>query len=152
MRRAFGKRDEKFFVECGETALDSAQTQTAFPRDGPVRKTEREIIKSFSFKFGQQRTLKRILECRIDHVRAVLQHRSDETQETRFGIVLVNEAIRGRRIDGLYDLANLVDVNLVRKLSPENDACFRKVAPDRARRFDTGKLRHLNVEDAHLRF
>src|SRR5437764_1053340 len=64
----------------------------------------------------------------------------------------MNEAVGRRWIDRLHDLANLVDVNLVRELRPENDSCFRIVAPDRARRFDAGKLRHLNVEDANFGF
>src|SRR5207248_5266151 len=47
MFSAFRKRNEKFFVERRQTALNSAQTQTAFARDGPVRKSEREIITRF---------------------------------------------------------------------------------------------------------
>src|SRR5438105_990480 len=111
MLSAFGQRNEKFFVERGQTAFNAAQTQTAFARDGPVRQAEREIIKRLGFELSQQWTLERILEGRIDHVRAVFQHGGDETQKARLGIVLVNKAVSGRWIDRLNDLANLVDVN-----------------------------------------
>src|SRR5205823_2189749 len=116
VRRTFRKRDEKFFVERREPAFNSAQAQTAFARDGPVRKTECEIVKRLGFEFSQQRSFERILERRIDHVSAVFQHRGDEAQEARLRIVLMNEAIGGGWIDGFNDLANLVDVDLVRKL------------------------------------
>src|SRR5687767_1549659 len=63
----------------------------------------------------------------------------------------MNEAVSRRWIDRFDDFANLVDVDLVRKLRPEDDARSGKVAPDRARRFDAGKLWHLDVEDADIR-
>src|SRR4030095_9488099 len=115
-------------------------------RDGPVGKTKREIVKRFGFKLSQQRPLKRIFESRIDHVGAVFQYRGDKTQEARFRIVLVNETVSGWRIDGLDDLADLVDVDLVWKLRPENDSRRGKVAPDCSRRFHPREFRHLNVE------
>ena len=64
----------------------------------------------------------------------------DETQKTRFRIVLVNEAVAGGGSTDFYDLADLVDVDLVRKLRPEDDARGREVAPDRARRFHAREL------------
>ena len=64
----------------------------------------------------------------------------------------MNETISRRRIDGLDDLANLIDVNFMRELGPENDARRGKVAPDRASRFHARKLRHLNIQNAHLWF
>ena len=56
------------------------------------------------------------------------------------------EAIGRRWIDRLHDLANLVDVNLVWKLCPEDDARGREVAPDSPRGFHAGELGHLDVE------
>src|ERR1043165_9859381 len=43
--RAFGNSDEQFLVERCKTALDTAQTQRTLARDGPVRKSKREIVK-----------------------------------------------------------------------------------------------------------
>src|SRR4030095_1548790 len=51
-------RDEQLLVKCGEAALNPSQRQTAFKRDGPVRKAEREIIQSFSLKLRYQWTIK----------------------------------------------------------------------------------------------
>src|SRR6266568_7949151 len=130
---AFGNRNEKLFVERRQTAFNSAQAQRTFARDGPVRQTEREIIKSFGFELRQQRPLEGILERRIDHIGAIFQNRGDETQKARFGIVLVNKAVSRRRVDRLNDLANLVDVNLVRELRPKNNSRIGIFAPDRAR-------------------
>src|SRR5205085_2757795 len=113
---------------------------------------EREIVKSFSFKLRQQRSLERVFERRIDHVGAVFKHRSDETKKARLGIVLVNETVSRWRIDRLDDFANLVDVDLVWKLRPENDARGRKVAPDGARGFHAREFWHLDVEDADVGF
>ena len=64
----------------------------------------------------------------------------------------MNESVSRRRIDRLHDLANFVNVDLVRKLRPENNSRLWIFAPDRARRFYSGKLRHLNVENADLGF
>src|SRR6476660_2532335 len=63
----------------------------------------------------------------------------------------MNEAVCRRWIDRLHDLANLVDVNLVWELCPEDDARGREVAPDGPRGFHAGKLWHLDVEYADLR-
>src|SRR6185369_7413422 len=89
---------------------------------------------------------------RIDHVRAVFKHRGDKTQKPRLGIVLVNEAVSGWRIDRLYYLSYLVDVDLVGKLRPEDDARGREVAPDSARGFDARELRHLDIENTNVGF
>src|SRR6185295_17388628 len=71
--------------------------------------------------------------------------------KSRLGIVLMNETVRRRRLDRLDDLSNLVDVDLVRELSPEDDARRRKAAPDRARGFYAREPRHLNIEHAQFR-
>ena len=49
------------------------------------------------------------------------------------------------------DLADLVDVNLVGKLRPEDYACPGELAPDGPRRFHAREFRHLNVENADFR-
>src|SRR5690349_14344653 len=81
--RAFGDADEQFLVERCEPALDTTQTQRTLARDGPVGKSEREIVKRFRFKLSQQRALERVFERRIDHVCAVFEHGRDETQKAR---------------------------------------------------------------------
>jgi hypothetical protein len=63
----------------------------------------------------------------------------------------VDEAVGRLRLDGADDFANLVDVNLVRELRPEDDARRRELAPDGAGRLDAGEPRHLDVEHAQLR-
>src|SRR6185369_10408423 len=86
-----------------------------------------------------------------DHVRAVFEHGGDKTQKARFGVVLIDEAVGRRRVDRLDDAANLVDINFVRELRPEDDAGLRETAPDSARRFNARQLRHLYVHHAKLR-
>src|ERR1041384_309255 len=51
---ALRERHEEFFIKRGEAAFDAAQTQRTLACDGPIRKSEREIVKSFSFKLSQQ--------------------------------------------------------------------------------------------------
>src|SRR6185369_7724722 len=51
--RAFGNADEKFFIQRCEPALNSAEAQRTLARDGPVRKSEREIVKRLGFKLGE---------------------------------------------------------------------------------------------------
>src|SRR6266481_8965180 len=107
--RAFSHGDEKFFVKRRQTTLNAAQRQAALTSDGPVGKTKREIIKRLGFKLRQQWTLERVFECRVDHVGAVFENGRNETKEARLRIILVNEAVSGRRVDGLHYLANFVD-------------------------------------------
>ena len=64
----------------------------------------------------------------------------------------MNKTVGRRRIDRLYDLADLVDVDLVWKLRPENDARGWEVAPDSAGGFNALELWHLDVENAHVWF
>ena len=63
----------------------------------------------------------------------------------------MNEAVGRRWVDRLYDLSNLVDIDLVRKLRPEDDARSREVAPDGARGLNARELRHLDIENANVR-
>src|SRR5215813_11872148 len=136
--RALGVGDEQLFVKRGQPALDPAQAQVAFARDGPIRQSQREVIKRFGFKVGQKRLRERVFEIRIDHVRAVFQHGGDETEKPAFGIVFINKTIGGRRLRAPHDLANLVDVDFVRELSPEDYPRLRESLPYGAGSFDAG--------------
>src|SRR5262249_7238350 len=149
--RALGGCDEQLFVKRGQPALYSAQAQMAFARDGPVRQSERQVIERFGFEVSQQRLRERVFEIRIDHIGAVFQHGGDEAEEPAFRIIFINEAVSGRRLDAAHDLADLVDIDFVRELSPEDYSGLRETLPDRARRFDARQAGHLNVEDAELR-
>src|SRR2546421_10371317 len=62
------------------------------------------------------------------------------------------EAVGWRRIHRFNYLPYLIDVDLVWKLRPENNARRREFSPDCARGLHAGEFRHLDVEDRNLRF
>src|ERR1044072_4278741 len=150
VRRAFGGGDEELLVESREPALHAAQAESALARNRPVREPEREVLQGFGLELREQRPLERVFERRVDHVRAVFEHGRDEAEESRLGVVLVYEAVCGLRLDRAEYLANLVDVNLVGELSPEDDSRGWELAPHGARGLHAGEPRHLYVQDAQL--
>src|ERR1044072_2974467 len=54
---AFRERHEEFFIKRGKPAFDATQTQRTLACDGPIRKTEREVVECFGFKLSQQWSL-----------------------------------------------------------------------------------------------
>src|SRR5690349_12533957 len=63
----------------------------------------------------------------------------------------MNKTVGRLRLDSADHLSDLIYVDLVRKLCPEDDAGFRIFPPDASGDFNTGKLWHLNVKDGKRR-
>jgi hypothetical protein len=62
----------------------------------------------------------------------------------------MDEPVCRLRLNGFQNLPDLVDVDLVRELSPEDDSRFREAAPDGAGRLYARQSGHLNVKYAEV--
>src|SRR5206468_12257513 len=121
-------RREQFFVQRSEPALDTTQTQRAFSRDRPVRQPQRQIPQRLSLKLREQRSLKLVLERRVDHVRTILEHGGNKAHKPVLRIIFVNKPVRRLRVGRADYLAYLIDIDLMWKLRPEDNTCLWKVA------------------------